>query len=200
MDLRSFVLFFLLANISYGQFDTIIDSNFKIDDVFKGKKIPDEIINQQVLIDIYYYGYDEKIHKGQLVCHFSVEDDILKVFNKLLADKFPIYSVIPINAFDWDDNKSMLANNTSCFNYRKTQSGKMSEHAKGLAIDINPFNNPYISRNKKIYPNGASYNHNAKGTINSNSNIIKFFKEIGWKWGGDWIYSKDYQHFSLSGM
>ena len=79
MDLRSFVLFFLLANISYGQFDTIIDSNFKIDDVFKGKKIPDEIINQQVLIDIYYYGYDEKIHKGQLVCHFSVEDDILKV-------------------------------------------------------------------------------------------------------------------------
>lgn len=200
MDLRSFVLFFLLANISYGQFDTIIDSNFKIDDVFKGKKIPDEIINQQVLIDIYYYGYDEKIHKGQLVCHFTVEDDILQVFNKLLDDKFPIYSVIPINAFDWDDNKSMLANNTSCFNYRKTQSGKMSEHAKGLAIDINPFNNPYISRNKKIYPNGASYNYNAKGTINSNSNIIKFFKEIGWKWGGDWIYSKDYQHFSLSGM
>ena len=75
----------------------------------------------------------------------------------------------------------------------------MSEHAKGLAIDINPFNNPYISRNKKIYPSGASYDNDLKGTINPNSNIIKFFKEIGWKWGGDWIYSKDYQHFSLSG-
>ena len=102
-------------------------------------------------------------------------------------------------AFDWDDNKSMLANNTSCFNYRTTQSGKMSEHAKGLAIDINPFNNPYISRSKKIYPSGAFYDYDSVGTINSNSNVIKYFKEIGWKWGGDWIYSKDYQHFSLSG-
>ena len=196
--MKKLLLIFLSFSI-YANNDTIVDSNYSIEDVFKGKKIPKEIINQQVLIDIYYYGYDEKIHKGQLVCHFSVEDDILQVFNKLLADKFPIYSVIPINAFDWDDNKSMLANNTSCFNYRTTKSGKMSEHAKGLAIDINPLNNPYISRSKKIYPSGAIYDYDTKGTINPNSNIIKFFKEIGWKWGGDWIYSKDYQHFSLSG-
>ena len=196
--MKKLLLIFLSFSI-YANNDTIVDSNYSIEDVFKGKKIPKEIINQQVLIDIYYYGYDEKIHKGQLVCHFSVEDDIIQVFNKLLADKFPIYSVIPINAFDWDDNKSMLANNTSCFNYRTTKSGKMSEHAKGLAIDINPLNNPYISRSKKIYPSGAIYDYDTKGTINPNSNIIKFFKEIGWKWGGDWIYSKDYQHFSLSG-
>ena len=179
--------------------DTIIDSDYNFEQVFYGKDIPIQIINNQRLFDVYYYGYDGKIHKGQIVSHYSVVNDLKNVFDNLFNDKFPIYSVIPVNAFDWDDNKSMLANNTSCFNYRTTKSGKMSEHAKGLAIDINPLNNPYISRSKKIYPSGAIYDYDTKGTINPNSNIIKFFKEIGWKWGGDWIYSKDYQHFSLSG-
>ena len=179
--------------------DTIIDSDYNFEQVFYGKDIPIQIINNQRLFDVYYYGYDGKIHKGQIVSHYSVVNDLKNVFNNLFNDKFPIYSVIPVNAFDWDDNKSMLSNNTSCFNYRTTKSGKMSEHAKGLAIDINPLNNPYISRSKKIYPSGAIYDYDTKGTINPNSNIIKFFEEIGWKWGGNWIYSKDYQHFSLSG-
>ena len=179
--------------------DTIVDSNYTIREVFLGKKIPDSIKKNQKLINVLYYGYDNKIHKGQLVCHYSVVNSLKLVFDKLLEDKFPIYSVIPVNAFEWDDNKSMLANNTSCFNYRKTQSGKLSEHGRGLAIDIKPFDNPYITSNNNIYPKGSLYRSEAKGTILANSKIIKYFKEIEWKWGGNWRYSKDYQHFSLNG-
>jgi len=53
--------------------------------------------------------------------------------------------------------------------------------------------------NSKIYPKGASYNVNEKGTIVKGSNIIKYFQKLGWGWGGNWKYSKDYQHFSSNG-
>lgn len=179
--------------------DTIVDSNYTISEVFLGKKIPDSVKKNQKLINIYYYGYDNKIHKGQIVCHFSVADDLLYVFNMLLKDKFPIYSVIPINKFNWSDSESMKANNTSCFNYRKTISGSVSEHSKGLAIDINPFQNPYINNNLVTFPYGASYDLTKKGTISESNDVIKYFSNINWKWGGNWKYSKDYQHFSLNG-
>ena len=66
------------------------------------RDIPKKIIDSQRLITVYYYGYDNKIHKGQLVCHYSVVNSLKLVFDKLLEDKFPIYSVIPVNAFEWD--------------------------------------------------------------------------------------------------
>lgn len=179
--------------------DTIIDANFSKKEVFSGKIIPKEIIKNQRIITVYYYGFDHKIHQGQLVCHYRYEKNLKSVFNKLLKDKFPIFSIIPIHVFNWDDFESMKANNTSCFNYRKNESGKTSEHSKGLAIDINPIQNPFYARHSKIYPQGSKYDVNKKGTITKNSNIIMYFRDIGWKWGGNWKYSKDYQHFSHNG-
>ena len=82
--------------------DTIIDSEFNFEQVFYGKDIPIQIINNQRLFDVYYYGYDGKIHKGQIVSHYSVVNDLKNVFDNLFNDKFPIYSVIPVNAFEWN--------------------------------------------------------------------------------------------------
>ena len=58
--------------------DTIIDSEFNFEQVFYGKDIPIQIINNQRLFDVYYYGYDGKIHKGQIVSHYSVVNDLKK--------------------------------------------------------------------------------------------------------------------------
>ena len=179
--------------------DTIIDANFSRAEVFSGKIIPRKVIKNQRLIKIFYYGFDNKIHQGQLVCNYLFANQLKSIFDKLLKDKFPIYSVIPIHKFNWSDSESMKANNTSCFNFRKSQNGQRSEHVKGLALDINPLQNPYYSGNSKIYPKGASYNINEKGTIVKGSNIIKYFQKVGWGWGGNWKYSKDYQHFSSNG-
>ena len=196
---RIVFLFFSINFVIYGANDTIIDAEYSRAEVFSGKTIPYKVIKDQELINVFYYGFDGKIHKGQIVCNYLYAEDIKLVFSKLLKDKFPIFSVIPVHIFNWSDAKSMKANNTSCFNYRKSSNGQNSEHSKGLAIDINPFQNPFYSRSSKVYPKGATYNTNNKGTIKKGSKIIMYFKEIGWKWGGNWKYSKDYQHFSSSG-
>jgi hypothetical protein len=67
-------------------------------------------------------------------------------------------------------------------------------HANGLAIDINPKQNPYVKNGKSI-PAGSEYKLNNMGTIEPDSKIVKVFKEKGWVWGGDWKSLKDYQHF-----
>jgi hypothetical protein len=90
----------------------------------------------------------------------------------------------------------MADNNTSAFNYRKV-AGKnsLSNHSFGIAIDINPFQNPAIYSDGNISPKGASYDTKKAGTIDEKSFITIEFKKLGWTWGGDWNSLKDYQHF-----
>ena len=54
------------------------------------------------------------------------------VFEMLLKDKFPIFSVIPVHHFNWSDSKSMKDNNTSCFNFRKSQNGQTYMNLKNM--------------------------------------------------------------------
>jgi hypothetical protein len=97
--------------------------------------------------------------------------------------------------FAWNDDRSMEANNTSGFNYRAITDGKkISNHALGRAIDINPLLNPYI-RGEEVRPAGAIYDPTQAGTLVESSTIVRFMKERGWTWGGDWTSLKDYQHF-----
>ena len=93
----------------------------------------------------------------------------------------------------------MEDNNTSAFNYRIVEdSDKISWHALGLAIDINPVYNPYIL-GQNIYPKeGIEYIDRDKefiGKITNKDLAYKVFTKYGWKWGGNFINSKDYQHF-----
>ena len=93
----------------------------------------------------------------------------------------------------------MEDNNTSAFNYRIVEnSDKLSWHCFGLAIDINPLYNPYVLGNE-IYPQNAKEYTNRfkefKGKITHNDLAYQIFTKYGWKWGGDFISSKDYQHF-----
>jgi hypothetical protein len=89
----------------------------------------------------------------------------------------------------------MKDNNTSAFNYRVISGTRtFSPHALGRAIDINPILNPQI-KNGKTFPEGAIYNKSARGTITSNSWLTHEFYKRGWRWGGNWKFTLDYQHF-----
>lgn len=177
--------------------DTIIDSKLTFDESIKGINIPDPIKKTLCIIDIIYYGFDSKIHKGQIVISKELEKEVVEIFQTLFKNKFPIQKIVPIVNYKWSDSLSMANNNTSCFNYRTVKgSKKLSDHSYGRAIDINPIQNPYINyRTKKRIPINAKYINTEKGTILRNSFIVKAFKNKGWKWGGDWKYTKDYQHF-----
>lgn len=160
-----------------------------------GRTAPDSIIKNQVLLRVLYYSFDDKIHQGQIVIHKDLEADIKMIFSLALKEKFPFDSVIPISKFDWNDKRSMTANNTSGFNYRNAAgSSRLSKHAFGRAIDINPFLNPYV-KNNISRPQGSDYNPAKPGTLTPKSPLVRAFIKAGWIWGGNWKTLKDYQHF-----
>jgi len=181
--------------------NSIVDSNITLSEALK-KYSPPKFKIRQRLVDLLYYSFDGKIHKGQLVIDKRLVEDIRKVFRVALENKFPITSVIPISDArffkngKWnEDEQSMLANNTSAFNYRKVTGGKsLSNHAYGFAIDINPVQNPYIKGNIVLPPN-AVYDTAKPGTLTYDSPVVRTFIRLGWTWGGSWRSLKDYQHF-----
>ena len=97
----------------------------------------------------------------------------------------------------------MEANNTSAFNFRTVEgSTTLSNHAYGLAIDINPKYNPYVKVSNGttvVYPdNAAEYADRSVDCdyyINRDDICYQAFVSRGFTWGGDWTTVKDYQHF-----
>lgn len=190
-------IIFLMPNSTFCKNeDIIIDSKMTFEESIKGTNAPVSIINNLCLLDVEYYSFDNKLHKGQILIHKDISKDVKEVFELIKKLKFPVKEVIPIVQYNWSDSLSMAKNNTSAFNYRVVAgTNKLSNHSYGLAFDLNPFQNPYVSSSKKITPIGAKYKKKKKGTVYSSHEIVKFLKDRGWTWGGDWITIKDYQHF-----
>lgn len=173
----------------------IKDSDYSFEEATRGAEIPKEIKKNLVLINVQYYSFDNKLHQGQLVVNKGLSNDLLKIFNLIKLERFPVAKVIPIVRYNWDDEKSMEDNNTSAFNYRFVAgTQKLSHHSYGTAIDINPLFNPYI-RKDLHQPKGSEYNPSKPGTITDDSFLVREFKKLGWEWGGSWNDRKDYQHF-----
>jgi len=185
-------------NNNYKNDKIIIDSDYTLQEALMGSTAPDSIIKNLVLLNVEYYSFDKKLHRGQLVLHKELVDDVLYIFNISKKNKFPISKVIPIVRYNWSDSASMLDNNTSAFNYRKVAgSNKLSKHALGKAIDINPMQNPYRGRTGKISPKNAKYNIHAEGTLTATHPIVLELLKRKWTWGGNWKSIKDWQHFEF---
>ncbi len=200
ISLNILLVYFLLLNLNFKPTqlqhnEIIIDSNFSIEEVLSNYPVSKDIKDNLTLITVEYYSFDKKLHRGQILIHKDLAKDVIEIFEIIKQKKFPIEKAIPINYYNWSDEASMMDNNTSGFNYRKVKgSKKLSSHALGRAIDINPKQNPHIV-NGKFSPPSSSYNPKVEGTITSKSFVVKEFKKRGWSWGGNWKRNKDYQHF-----
>lgn len=171
----------------------ISDSAFSLEEALAGKEIPHGVRNHLALASVTYYSFDGLMHEGQLVVHELLVPEIKTIFNELFEMEFPILQVRPIVAYAWDDNASMAANNTAAFNYRTIAgTDRLSNHSYGLAIDINPLQNPYLQHDGAIVPPGAVYDPAQPGTITAP--VAERFISRGWEWGGNWE-RKDWQHF-----
>jgi hypothetical protein len=138
-------------------------------------------------------------HRGELVCNKLIADDLLYIFKELYKARYPIEHMRLIDNYDADDERSMTANNTSCFCYRAVAGSKhLSKHAQGLAIDINPLYNPCV-RGQRVQPaNGRKWAHRARTfiyKIERGDQLWQLFRERGFTWGGSWRSVKDWQHF-----
>jgi hypothetical protein len=139
---------------------------------------------------------------GELVVNARVVDDVVAVFRSLYRASFPIRSLRLVDEFGGSDDESMAADNTSAFNCRNAVGGSgWSQHAYGLAVDINPRENPYVYGGKVLPPEGAAYRDRSdrrRGMAYPGSAVNRAFAAQGWSWGGRWR-NPDYQHFSTNG-
>jgi hypothetical protein len=192
-----------LALVLTGCSPVLFDSSLTNDQGIYSNQPPDVIQNIQknlVVVPVRYHGMDGRIHQGQVVIHKALENDIRTIFDVIKRKRFPVESVLPI-AHPVIQKKgpyglSSDTNNTSGYVWRPiVNSRKLSMHALGLAIDINPRLNPYI-KGDLVLPAGSTYDPSTPGTFAADSPIVRAFKKLGWEWGGDWTQGAiDYMHF-----
>lgn len=181
------------------------------DEIFarmKGKSYKDDCnvpIEDLRYIHILHKDLEGNTLEGEMVCHEVIAQDLLEIFEELYLNNYPIERVELVDNYDADDETSMTANNSSCFNYRCiSHTTKISKHGLGIAVDINPLYNPYtkiVDGTRTIEPAaGAPYLDREADfpyKIDENDLCYKLFIEHGFQWGGSWTNSKDYQHFEL---
>ena len=155
-------------------------------------------------LQVKHIDFNGKTQQGMLICNKTISKDLREIFDELYKAKYPIERIRPIAEYDNDDERSMQANNTSCYCYRNIEgSSKLSKHAQGLAIDVNPLFNPCVRRKKDgtllVQPlTGKPYVNRSKKfkyKITQKDLCYRLFTKHGFKWGGAWRSLKDYQHF-----
>ena len=154
-------------------------------------------------LQVMHYNKEGKVCRGELICHRTIANDLLAIFKELYEARYPIERMVLVDEYNADDEASMAANNTSAFNFRYISgTRRLSNHSRGLAVDINPLYNPYVRwRNGKriVSPKGAGKYADRflsfPYKITRDDLCYKLFKKYGFTWGGDWKNSKDYQHF-----
>ncbi len=154
-------------------------------------------------VTVSHFGFDGRLHTGELLVNRSVADGIVEVFRLLWEAQYPIEEMRVVAAPELDSPPTGDGNNTTAFVCRAATGGSAwSQHAYGLAIDINPFQNPYL-KGDLVLPELASHyidrGSGEPGMIGSDGAVTKAFGALGWGWGGEWSSLKDWMHFSQNG-
>ena len=154
-----------------------------------------------------FRGFDGERHSGELLVAASAAEDLRQVFRDLWRARFPLerVAITPRSALDAPPTGD--GNDTAAFVCRPVTGGSSySRHAYGLAIDVNPFQNPYLKGSgpdRVVLPELASAyldrSRRAPGMVHADGPVVAAFARIGWEWGGGWRSLKDWQHFSADG-
>ncbi|MDP3889470.1 MAG: M15 family metallopeptidase [bacterium] len=152
-------------------------------------------------ITVSHYDFDGSVAQGEIVMHYLVADDIIEIFKELFNVKFPIQSMKLVDNFNASDDDSMDANNCYAHCTRFVDHTRWwSNHSFGIAIDINPIQNPCLTRGD-FWPKAAKKyldrTVSQPGMITKNSFIYNLFIKRGWVWGGECFGLSyiDYHHF-----
>lgn len=155
-------------------------------------------------LHVRHIDFQGQAQQGVIICNRTISRDLRDIFDSLYRARYPIERIRPISEYSDDDERSMQANNTSCYCYRPIEgTTKLSNHARGLAIDINPLYNPCVRRKKDgtllIQPStGRPYVDRSRRfpyKITRHDLCYRLFIDHGFTWGGAWKSLKDYQHF-----
>ncbi|WP_235561987.1 M15 family metallopeptidase [Marmoricola sp. Leaf446] len=150
-----------------------------------------------------FRGFDGERHTGELLVAARVAEDLVGVFRRLWEARFPMEELRITRRDELDAPPTGDGNTTGALACRPVRGSSVtSQHALGLAVDVNPFQNPY-RRGDDVLPELASAyldrDRVRPGVITPDGPVVAAFAAIGWEWGGDWRTLEDYQHFSENG-
>jgi D-alanyl-D-alanine carboxypeptidase-like protein len=165
------------------------------------------------LLHFNYVGFDGVLKRGPMVVNASVAEDVLWVFHQLFEARFPIKHVGLAREFHpqrFEAHRRISSNRsvTASFNCRPVVTAlgpgtDFSQHAYGLAIDVNPLQNPYVTTSgfvrNRMAERYLDRSRHLEGMIHGGDLVVRSFASIGWEWGGNWSGDRDYMHFSLLG-
>jgi D-alanyl-D-alanine carboxypeptidase len=162
------------------------------------------------LVTVSHWGFDGKRHTGQLVVNRAAARPLASAFGRLYGLRFPIRHMQLADMYGPKRERPPDNDVTGAFDCRQavpspcsggSGTGSWSMHAYGLAVDINPRENPYVGCGQSRDPNARPYfdrSHHRRGMVTPRA--IAAFASIGWGWGGAWSgNTKDYMHFSSNG-
>jgi D-alanyl-D-alanine carboxypeptidase len=160
-------------------------------------------VDELAYLTVSHVGFDGEFHTGELIVNAAFADGFVEVFRRLHAARYPIEQMRVARAEEMDAPPTGDGNVTGSFECRTAaESENWSMHAYGLAIDINPFQNPYL-RGDLVLPELASaYTDRSDvrpGMIVAGDAVTAAMADLGWPWGGNWKTRKDWMHFSSNG-
>ncbi len=211
---KIFLAIFLLTYISYGKYTATIS---KISPTIKKRMIKGNSWRKSCPVGLHdlrylrmsYIDFGGRTKTGEMIVHKNVANRVTHIFKDLYNMNYPIKKMRLVSDYRGSDFQSIEADNTSALNCRAVTGNhkKWSKHAYGKAIDINPIENPYISRKGHI-SHKASHKYRKRthrprsvgdrAMLLKNDQATQIFEHFGWKWGGDWRSIKDYQHFEYN--
>jgi hypothetical protein len=173
----------------------------------KGCPVP---LSNLRLLTVSHWGFDGRVHTGQLVVNRTAAAPLARVFRRLYVLRFPIRHLRFADAYGPARSQPADGDISGSFECRQavpspcssgTGTGSWSNHAYGLAVDLNPIENPYVGCGRSRERASIPYLDRSRlrpGMVTPA--VVKAFRAIGWGWGGNWSGStKDYMHFSVNG-
>jgi poly-gamma-glutamate synthesis protein (capsule biosynthesis protein) len=149
-----------------------------------------------------YVTFDGGVAIGELLVAGAIAARTVELFRRLYALGFPIRQMKLVDDLGADDERSMSADNTSAFNFRFVAGTQiLSQHALGLAIDINPVENPWRKPDRLLPPEGAAFADRTvirPGMFVRPGPVVAAIDELGFEWGGDWMHAWDDHHLVWS--
>jgi hypothetical protein len=162
------------------------------------------------VLTVSHRGFDGRVHTSQLVVNRNAAAPLATVFHQLYRLRFPIHHMRLADMYGPERSRPADGDVSGSFSCRQAVpspctggngTGSWSMHAYGLAVDLNPVENPYVGCGQTRDPASLPYrdrSRHRRGMVTRR--VVKAFGSIGWGWGGAWTGStKDYMHFSSTG-
>jgi hypothetical protein len=162
------------------------------------------------VLTVSYRDFHGRTRPGQLVVNRAAARPLVRVFRRLYRMRFHIRHMTLDAIYGTRREQPADGDVTASFECRqaaaspcvgRVRTGSWSMHAYGLAVDVNPGENPYVGCGQSMDPSLRRYRERTrhfKGM--AGGRVVRAFASIGWGWGGSWAgTTKDYMHFSSTG-